>query len=69
MLIFSYFYPNPLEYLGSVLEDLGLRITPDLSGISKLVKNLNNLNDPTVTAGISARLISAVKKMKTKPLS
>jgi len=52
------------DYLSSVFEDLGLRVTPDLIGLAKLMKNYNNLTDSTITERIPQRLVSAVRKMK-----
>ncbi|CAG7821092.1 unnamed protein product [Allacma fusca] len=51
-----------IDYLASVLEDLGLKLTSDLLEISKLLKNYTNLNE--MVEKCSPRIFNAVKKMR-----
>jgi hypothetical protein len=56
------------DYLTSVLEDLGVKLSSDLMDLSKLMKIFGTLSESTHVEKVNPRILHAVKKMKTKPV-
>lgn len=52
-----------IEYLGSVLEELGLTISSQLKQIAQLLK-IKGENYLTVSSGIDARLVARIRQMR-----
>lgn len=61
------FVSSLIEYLSSVLEDLGGQLTPDLVDFSKLMKMYYTINATTTVDKVSPRILNIVKKMRIAP--
>lgn len=61
---------NFIDYLSSVMDDLGVKMTSDLVDLGKLMKVFPEISDTYNPADkVSPRLLAVVKKMKTKSTS
>jgi len=57
-----------IDYLSSVLEDLGGKLTQDLVDFSKLMKIYPSINSATNVEKVSPRILNIVKKMRIAPI-
>jgi len=60
---------RPTDYLSSVMDDLGVKMTSDLVDLGKLMKMFPEITDGTTVDRVSPRLLSVVKKMKTRSVT
>ncbi|ODN03786.1 Conserved oligomeric Golgi complex subunit 7 [Orchesella cincta] len=58
-----------IDYLSSVMDDLGVKMTSDLVDLGKLTKMFPEITDGTTVDRVSPRLLAVVKKMKTKSVT
>jgi len=69
VLAINFYHALCVDYLTSVLEDLGVKLTSDLADISKLMKIYSTINESSHVEKVSPRLLNSIKKMKIKPVS